>query len=564
MNGRINAIEVSNLAKGYKGVPVLHDVSFTVGQGTVFALLGANGSGKTTTINILTTLLDAEGGTASVAGFDVAEQPAKVREQISLSGQFAAVDDVLTARENLVLIGELRHVANPADRGGPVDTFDLNEAADRRLLTFSGGMRRRLDIAMSLVGDSPIIFFDEPTTGLDPKSRTDMWGTIRQLVDHGTTVFLTTQYLEEADRLADHIAILHGGRIVARGTPDELKATVPPGLVELEFSEEANWRRRSEHSASGTRSAGWTRSWSSPPPARWPTWPTCSSGSRTAGSSRPGSPGSCRRSTTCSSRSSTTTRRTAMRSLTDTWTMTKRSLPHTTRSLDTMITVVITPIAMLLFVYVFGGALGEQTGSIDYVNYVTPAVVIMTVVSGIAYAALRLATDLQKGIISRFRTMPVTPSSVLTGQALSSTLSNLFSCSLVIMVALVVGFRPEADTAAWLTSARSWSSSPWPPPGSPCSSACWRNPRRRRGLQLHPAAADLHQPLIRPDRLDDATAARLRREPTDDPIIETMRSLLTEGTPGPDIGPPWAGLSWSSPHTRARVYRRSAPVPAAQ
>jgi ABC-2 type transport system ATP-binding protein len=234
-----DAIEVRNLVKGYKGVPVLHDVSFSVERGTVFALLGANGSGKTTTINILTTLLEADGGTASVAGFDVAGQPSKVREEISLTGQFAAVDEVLTARENLVLMGELRHVADPAQIAADLlDKFDLDEAADRRLVTFSGGMRRRLDIAMSLVGDPPIIFFDEPTTGLDPLSRSHMWLTIRQLVESGTTVFLTTQYLDEADRLADEIAILHGGEIVASGTPDELKAMVPTGLVELEFGDE--------------------------------------------------------------------------------------------------------------------------------------------------------------------------------------------------------------------------------------------------------------------------------------------------------------------------------------
>ena len=234
-----NAIEVRNLVKGYKGVPVLHDVSFTVGRGTVFALLGANGSGKTTTINILTTLIKADGGTASVAGFDVAEQPAKVREQISLTGQSAAVDHMLTARENLAMMGELRHVADPGRTAADLlDKFELSDPADHRLLTFSGGMRRRLDIAMSLVGDAPIIFFDEPTTGLDPKSRIDMWLTIRQLVQNGTTVFLTTQYLEEADHLADEIAILHGGRIVASGTADELKAMVSAGLVELEFGEE--------------------------------------------------------------------------------------------------------------------------------------------------------------------------------------------------------------------------------------------------------------------------------------------------------------------------------------
>ena len=238
MNG-VNAIEVRNLQKGYKGVPVLHDVSFTVQRGKVFALLGANGSGKTTTINILTTLTKADGGTARVAGFDVAAQPSKVREQISLTGQSAAVDYVLTARENLVLMGELRHIPDPERTAAKLlDKFDLNDAADRRLLTFSGGMRRRLDIAMSLVGDAPVIFFDEPTTGLDPIGRTDMWLTIRELAMSGTTVFLTTQYLEEADRLADEIAILHGGRIVADGPPDELKTLVPAGLVELEFSDQ--------------------------------------------------------------------------------------------------------------------------------------------------------------------------------------------------------------------------------------------------------------------------------------------------------------------------------------
>ena len=237
-HGVDDAIAVTGLRKSFGKTTVLDGIDFTVGRGTVFALLGANGSGKTTTINILTTLLEADGGTASVAGFDVTEQPSDVREHISVTGQFAAVDHLLTARENLVLIGELRHVADAGQTAADLlDRFDLEEAADRRLLTFSGGMRRRLDIAMSLVGGAPIIFFDEPTTGLDPKSRTDMYATIRQLVEQGTTVFLTTQYLEEADRLSDQVAILHGGRIVARGTPDELKAMVPSGVVELDFDD---------------------------------------------------------------------------------------------------------------------------------------------------------------------------------------------------------------------------------------------------------------------------------------------------------------------------------------
>jgi ABC-2 type transport system ATP-binding protein len=234
-----HAIEIRNLQKSYKGVPVLRDVSLTVDWGAVFALLGANGSGKTTTINILTTLIRPDGGTASVAGFDVAERAAQVRERISLTGQSAAVDQMLTARENLAMMGELRHLADPGRTATDLlEKFELSDAADRRLLTFSGGMRRRLDLAMSLVGDAPIIFLDEPTTGLDPNSRSQMWETIRQLVEQGTTVFLTTQYLEEADQLADEIAILHRGEIVARGTPAELKALVPAGFVELEFGEE--------------------------------------------------------------------------------------------------------------------------------------------------------------------------------------------------------------------------------------------------------------------------------------------------------------------------------------
>ncbi len=206
-----------------------------------------------------------------------------------------------------------------------------------------------------------------------------------------------------------------------------------------------------------------------------------------------------------------------MRALTDTWTMTKRSLRHTTRSVDTIITVVLMPIALLLlFVYVFGGALEKQTGSIDYVDFITPGVVIMTVLSGIAYAAVRLSTDLQQGIISRFRTMPVTPSAVLSGQAVSSTLSNLFSCFIVVMVAFLVGFRPEAESPPGSGSSACWSSSRWPPPGWRWSSACWPRRRRRRRLQLRAVPADLHQPLVRSDRLHDVMDPGVRREPTDD------------------------------------------------
>ncbi len=223
------AINVSALQKSYKNVQVLKNVSFVVKQGSVFALLGANGAGKTTTINILTTLLDLDDGAATVHGYDVTKEPAKVRESISLTGQFAAVDDILTGRENLKLIADLRHVANSKlTTNQLLEKFDLTDAADRRVLTYSGGMRRRLDIAMSLIGNPPIIFMDEPTTGLDPQARNDMWKTIESLANSGTTIFLTTQYLEEAEQLADHIAILHDGRIITQGSLNELKKLLPP------------------------------------------------------------------------------------------------------------------------------------------------------------------------------------------------------------------------------------------------------------------------------------------------------------------------------------------------
>lgn len=237
MEKQAAAITVSHLQKSFKKVDVLKGVSLNVEKGTIFALLGANGAGKTTTINILTTLMNADSGTAKVSGYDVSNQAEKVRNCISLTGQFAAVDDMLSGRENLELMCDLRHVDNPkATASTLLRQFDLEDAADRRTLTYSGGMRRRLDIAMSLVGSPSVIFFDEPTTGLDPQSRNSMWQAIKQLARNGTTIFLTTQYLEEADQLADRIAILNKGRIVAEGTPTELKKLLPHGQVELKFN----------------------------------------------------------------------------------------------------------------------------------------------------------------------------------------------------------------------------------------------------------------------------------------------------------------------------------------
>lgn len=227
------SIQVKGLQKSYKKLHVLRGVDFEVEKGSVFALLGSNGAGKTTIVRILTTLLKQDGGTAAVNGFDIAESPDYVRRSISLTGQFAAVDEILTGRENLIMIAKLRHLANPHQVAGDLlKRFSLAEAADRRVSTYSGGMRRRLDIAMSLVGKPQLIFLDEPTTGLDPEGRIEVWNTIKELVDNGTTVFLTTQYLEESEQLADRIAILHEGKIIANGTLDELKKLFPPRKVE--------------------------------------------------------------------------------------------------------------------------------------------------------------------------------------------------------------------------------------------------------------------------------------------------------------------------------------------
>lgn len=230
---KVNTIEIKDLRKGFKTHEVLKGVDLTVKQGEIFALLGSNGAGKTTTIRILSTLLTQDSGNVSICGYDVKKDAGKIKESISLTGQFAAVDDILTGRENLMLIAKLRHLKNPKEVTNKLlSDFNLVDAADRRVGNYSGGMRRRLDIAMSLIGDPKVIFFDEPTTGLDPEARQEVWNKIKDLSEQGTTVFLTTQYLEEAEQLADCIAILHEGIIIANGTLEELKKLFPPTKIE--------------------------------------------------------------------------------------------------------------------------------------------------------------------------------------------------------------------------------------------------------------------------------------------------------------------------------------------
>ncbi|MBC2875886.1 MULTISPECIES: ATP-binding cassette domain-containing protein [Streptomyces] len=235
------AISATGLRKSYGGRPVLDGIDLSIPEGTVFALLGPNGAGKTTTVRILSTLIAPDAGQARVAGHDLLREPDAVRARIGVTGQFSAVDNLLTARENMTLMADLHHLGRREGRlrtEDLLDRFDLTDAADRTAATFSGGMRRKLDLAMTLVGAPRVVFLDEPTTGLDPRSRRVMWEIIRELVDDdGVTVFLTTQYLEEADRLADRIAVLDGGRLVAEGTAGELKRRVPGAHISLRFAD---------------------------------------------------------------------------------------------------------------------------------------------------------------------------------------------------------------------------------------------------------------------------------------------------------------------------------------
>jgi ABC-2 type transport system ATP-binding protein len=236
---RSSAIAVSGLRKTYGDKVVLDGIDFEVPTGTVFSLLGPNGAGKTTTVNVLTTLMKADGGTVRVAGHDIATEAKAVRAAIGVTGQFAAVDELLTGQENLQLMVDLnRGLTRDGKRvvTDLLERFELTESADKPASTYSGGMRRKLDLAMTLVGDPRIVFLDEPTTGLDPRSRRTMWSIVRDLVAEGVTIFLTTQYLEEADQLADRIAVLDQGRLVAQGTPDELKRQLPGTHVRLRFT----------------------------------------------------------------------------------------------------------------------------------------------------------------------------------------------------------------------------------------------------------------------------------------------------------------------------------------
>ncbi len=476
-------IKTQGLRKSYKDLEVLRGLDLQIPKGTVLALLGPNGAGKTTTIRILSTLLSPDSGEASVNGFDVVSQGDQVRSSIGLTGQYAAIDEYLTGEENLQMMGRLYRLSQAeASRRTKelLEQFDLVKAAKRAVKTYSGGMRRRLDLAASLIASPPVVFLDEPTTGLDPRSRLTMWEIIEKLVENGTTILLTTQHLEEADRLADRIAVLDGGRVIAEGTALELKQRVGNDRLELTIAKESNFDAAARllggsdqqqhpetrtiqvstmngihdlkivlekmeaggiavenislhrptlddvflaltgHQASKDKEreevqAGAVRSFASPLSAP----------------SRP-----------VSGRSFTWAFR-------DSGILIVRSIKHIVKNLDQLLSVVISPLMfLLLFRYVFGGAI--NTGGTSYVNYLVAGILVQMAAFGASTTAVSISTDLKRGIIDRFRSLPMFSPALLIGHVTADLARNILSSIILLGTAFLVGFRPNADFGEWL------------------------------------------------------------------------------------------------------------------
>src|ERR687898_9823 len=411
-----NAVLVEELRKRFGTVVALAGVDFAVPTGTIFGLLGPNGAGKTTAVRILTTILRRDAGRADVLGVDVDEDPQAVREHIGLAGQYAAVDENLTGRENLRLVGLLAHLRDTVVRGRAdelLEWFDLVDAANRPVRTYSGGMRRRLDVAAALVHRPPVLFLDEPTTGLDPRSRTDLWAVISQLVREGTTVLLTTQYLEEADQLADDIVVIDHGQVIARGTASELKATVGATIIEIDVADPANAQRArvvlAKHGMCDIETDGHTVELK------------VKDGPRAA----------------------VDVVRTLDREGLEPVSLTLRRLPQL------LVFSTIQPVIfVLMFRYVFGGSI--HIPGVDYVNYLMPGIFAQTVTFGAIQTGIGLAEDLHKGLIERFRSLPMARSAVLAGRTLADLVRNVFVVALMLVVGYMVGFRVETSVLGLL------------------------------------------------------------------------------------------------------------------
>jgi len=493
VNGRgssVPAVRVEGVVKRFGATVALDGAGLEVPAGMVFGLLGPNGAGKTTLVRILATLLAPDAGRAEVFGHDVVREPAAVRELLGLTGQFAAVDELLTGRENLEMFGRLFKLSREDARrraGELLERFDLAQAADRPARTYSGGMRRRLDIASSLLTRPQVLFLDEPTTGLDPRSRNEIWATVRELQREGTTLLLTTQYLEEADQLADRIAVIDRGKVIAEGTGNELKDRVGGQILEVELSSVAQRDRAQavlagvgcgepepderpdrltlpaprnglqlvEEAAAELRRAqigvsdiGLRRptlddvflQLTGAPPSEDGGGPS----PRTRRRPRPQQPApdvpAPRRPVLRLRLPSPQAVRSAV---TDTAVVTRRNLRHFIRQPDLLVFSTIQPVLfVLLFVYVFGGAIGRSLPhGVAYVDFLLPGVFVQSVTFGASQTAVGLKEDLTRGVVDRFRSMPMARSAVLAGRTVADLVRNILIIGLMIAVGYLVGFR---------------------------------------------------------------------------------------------------------------------------
>ena len=456
-------IFAEGLGKRYGDLWALRDVDLAVPQGTVLGLLGHNGAGKTTAVRILTTLLQPTEGRARVAGLDVVAEAATVRTRIGLAGQQATVDGLLTGRANLEMVGRLYHLPRAAARARAeelLERLDLTDAADRLVRTFSGGMRRRLDLAASLVATPPVLFLDEPTTGLDPRSRIELWALLRELVRDGATMLLTTQYLEEADRLADDIVVLDGGRVVAQGAPAELKARVGGERLEVTVGSASELaaaaaaltpvRQRSalrRRRGVARRRAG--------PPRRAARRGRTRARRRRRRHHRPAPPrGDARRRLprphrTCRDDHGGRRLMTALAAnlrfgVSDSLVLARRNLSHVRQIPEKLIDVTVQPLMfVILFAYVFGGAIAVPGG--NYHEYLMGGIFIQTLVFGVMGPATSMANDLGEGVLDRFRSLPMARSAFLVGHVLAEFAAAMLGVAVMTAAGLIVGWRIHTD-----------------------------------------------------------------------------------------------------------------------
>jgi ABC transporter DrrB family efflux protein len=484
-----SAVHVEGVTKRFGATVALASVDLEVAEGTVFGLLGPNGAGKTTLVRVLATLLAPDAGRAEVFGHDVVHEPSAVRQLLGLTGQFAAVDEILTGRENLQMFGRLFDLSTDEARRRAaelLERFDLADAADRPARTYSGGMRRRLDLASSLLTRPQILFLDEPTTGLDPRSRNQIWAVVRELVREGATIMLTTQYLEEADQLTDRIAVIDRGRVIAEGTGNELKDRIGGQILEVELTSAAQRDEAQsalagvgcgdpepgdrmdqltlpaprdgleliEDAAAALRQAGIGVSdlglrrptlddvflqLTGAPPSDDGAGPDAS-----AGAARP------QAATSAAKPRLPQVHRPSLRALraaaVDAGVVTGRNLRHFVRQPQLLIFSTIQPVMfVLLFVYVFGGAVkGSLPDGVDYVDFLLPGIFVQSVAFRATQTAVGLSEDLRRGVIDRFRSMPMARSAVLIGRTVADLVRNVLIIGLMTVVGYLIGFNFQA------------------------------------------------------------------------------------------------------------------------